>query len=171
MDQTLSGLLMGQTLLTSPAEIYRALIEATAFGARVIIDRLEKHRLKVEEVVCCGGISEKNEMLLQIYADVLGRPIRLTRSAEACALGAAVFASVAAGKEAGGYATAEEAQKKMCHLRDRAFQPKADHKAVYEELYKIYLALHNALGGLEKRSELGWIMKKLFETKKRANSL
>ncbi len=169
MDARLSGLLVGQSLLTSPAEIYRALIEATAFGARVIIERLEEYGLAVKEIVCCGGISEKNDLLLQIYADVLGRPMKLAKSPQACALGACIFASVVAGKKAGGFASAQEAQRKLCGLKPQVFKPKKKAQKTYEELYQIYLALHNAFGGVEKKADLGWVMKKLLEIKEKAS--
>jgi len=166
MDTRLSGLILGQSLRTTPAEIYRALIEATAFGARVIIERMTRHRLNVEEVVFAGGITASNDLLLQIYADVLGRPIRLAQDSEAAALGAAIFASVVAGREAGGFATVQEAQARMCRIQPRVFQPKENNRQVYNELYKAFLALHNALGGIDRRAELGWVMKKLLELKK-----
>ena len=93
----LTGLLVGQTLYTTPAEIYRTLIEATAFGALTIIRRFEEYGVKVREVVTCGGISVKNSLLLQIYADVCNRPMKISRSAQTCALGAAIFGAVAGG--------------------------------------------------------------------------
>ena len=78
VDQRLTGLLLGQTLYTTPAEIYRALIEATAFGALTIINRFEEYGVKVEQVVNCGGIAEKNPLVMQIYADVTGRPMKIS---------------------------------------------------------------------------------------------
>jgi L-ribulokinase len=80
-------LLLGQTLYTTPAEIYRALIEATAFGALTIINRFEEYGVKVKQMVNCGGIAEKNPLVMQIYADVTGRPMKVSRSAQTCALG------------------------------------------------------------------------------------
>ena len=103
VDQRLTGLLLGQTLYTTPAEIYRALIEATAFGALTIINRFEEYGVKVEQIVNCGGIAEKNPLVMQIYADVTGRPMKISRSAQTCALGAAIAGAVVAGKRAGGY--------------------------------------------------------------------
>ena len=104
VDQRLTGLLLGQTLRTSRAEIYRTLIEATAFGARAILERLEEYGVPVKTVVCAGGIAEKNPLLMQIYADATGREMRVARSAQACALGSAVAAAVMAGPAAGGHA-------------------------------------------------------------------
>ena len=97
VDQRLTGLLLGQTLHTTPAEMYRALIEATAFGALTIINRFEEYGVKVEQIVNCGGIAEKNPVVMQIYADVTGRPMKISRSAQTCALGAAVAGAVVAG--------------------------------------------------------------------------
>src|SRR5205085_5785976 len=99
VDQRLTGLLVGQTLYTTPAEIYRALIEATAFGALTIINRFEEYGVKIKEVVNCGGIAEKSPLVMQIYADVTGRPMKLSRSAQTCALGSAIAGAVVAGAE------------------------------------------------------------------------
>ena len=97
VDQRLTGLLLGQTLYTTPAEIYRALIEATAFGALTIINRFEEYGVKIKQIVNCGGIAEKNPVVMQIYADVTGRPMKISRSAQTCALGAAIAGAVVAG--------------------------------------------------------------------------
>ena len=97
VDQKLTGLLIGQTLYTTPAEIYRALVEATAFGALTIINRFEEYGVKISSVVNCGGIAEKSALTMQIYADVTGRPMKVSRSAQTCALGSAIAAAVVAG--------------------------------------------------------------------------
>src|SRR5512134_2321326 len=97
VDPRLSGLLLGQTLHTTRAEVYRAMIEATAFGARAIVERLREHGVPVERVVCCGGIAEKNDLFMQIYADVLGHPMLVAGSPQTPALGSAISATVAAG--------------------------------------------------------------------------
>ncbi len=97
VDPKLTGLIVGQTLHTTRAEIYRALIEATAFGARAIIDRMREHGVRIDRVVCCGGIAEKNDLFMQIYADVLGQPMLIAGSPQAPALGAAISAAVTAG--------------------------------------------------------------------------
>ena len=104
VDVRLSGLLLGQTLHTEAHEIYRALIEATAFGALTIAKRIEEYGVPVKEFVNCGGLAAKNPLLMQIYADVTGRPMKVSRSDQTCALGAAIFGAVAAGKEASGFA-------------------------------------------------------------------
>src|SRR5581483_170855 len=108
VNQKLTGLLIGQTLYTTPAEIYRALIEATAFGALTIINRLEEYGVKVKQVVNCGGIAEKSPLVMQIYADVTGRPMKISRSAQTCALGAAMAGAVVAGVHSN-YASAQRA--------------------------------------------------------------
>src|SRR6185295_16445493 len=105
VDPRLTGLILGQTLHTTRAEIFRALIEATAFGARAIVERMKEYGAPIERVVCCGGIAEKNALFMQIYADVLGTPMLLAGSPQTPALGAALSAAVAAGAPAGGYAT------------------------------------------------------------------
>ena len=118
VDQRLTGLLAGQTLYTTPAEIYRALIEATAFGALTIINRFEEYGVKIGQVVNCGGIAEKNPVVMQIYADVTGRPMKVSRSAQTCALGAAIAGAVVAGAHKN-YAAA---QKAMTGLKPRDLQ-------------------------------------------------
>ena len=146
VDQRLTGLLLGQTLYTTPAEIYRALIEATAFGALTIINRFEEYGVKVEQIVNCGGIAEKNPLVMQIYADVTGRPMKISRSAQTCALGAAIAGAVVAGSAAGGYANYADAQKAMTGLKARVFKPNPAAHAVYKELYALYRKLHDAFG-------------------------
>jgi L-ribulokinase len=149
VDPRLTGLLIGQTLRTSRAEIYRALIEATAFGARAIVERIEQYGVAIDRVVCCGGIAEKNRLFMQIYADVLGRPMLVAGSPQAPALGAAIGAAVVAGAAAGGYATFEEAQRKMTSLKEGAFEPNPAAVKVYDELYGMYRELHDSFGGVD----------------------
>jgi L-ribulokinase len=161
----LTGLLLGQTLHTTPEEIYRALIEATAFGARMIIERFEEYGMQVKEVVNCGGISEKNDLLLQIYADVLGRPMKLARSTQACALGAAIFGAVAAGARLGGHATVEAAQRAMTGLKPQTFRPIAGNRKIYDQLFALYQELHDSFGGVVKAAKLGGVMKELLRIK------
>ena len=168
VDQRLTGLLLGQTLYTTPAEIYRALIEATAFGALTIINRFEEYGVKVEQIVNCGGIAEKNPLVMQIYADVTGRPIKISRSAQTCALGAAIAGAVVAGSAAGGYANYAEAQKAMTALKSRVFQPKAAAHDMYKELYSLYQRLHDAFGTPQATGSLYDVMKRLIEIRNRA---
>ncbi len=167
VDPRLTGLLVGQTLHTDRAEIYRALIEATAFGALMILNRIEEYGVRIGRVINCGGIAEKNPFLMQIYADVTGRTMQISRSAQTCALGAAIFGAVVAGPEAGGYATAEEAQARMTGVKDTVYEPIADHHAVYAELFALYRRLHDCFGIGGRSDALGDVMKRLLEIKTR----
>ncbi len=167
-DQRLTGLLLGQTLYTTPAEIYRALIEATAFGALTIIERFEEYGLKVDQIVNCGGIAEKNPLVMQIYADVTGRPIKISRSAQTCALGAAIAGAVVAGKQAGGYDGFAQAQKAMTGLKPRVFRPEPKAHEVYKQIYALYRRLHDAFGTPEAKGYLYPVMKELIEMRNRA---
>lgn len=163
VDQRLTGALLGQTLYTTPAEIYRALIEATAFGALTIIKRFEEYGVLINSVVNCGGIAEKNSVLMQIYADVTGRPMKVSRSAQTCALGSAIAAAVVAGAHKD-YPTA---QKKMTGLKERSYKPNLKAHAVYKELYTLYRQLHDAFGTKEWNGNLYGVMKKLIEIRNR----
>ena len=164
VDQRLTGLLMGQTLYTTSAEIYRALTEATAFGALTIINRFEEYGVKVEQVVNCGGIAEKSPFTMQIYADVTGRPMKVSRSAQTCALGAAIAGAVVSGV----YPDFETAQKFMTGLKPHVFEPNPDANAVYKELYALYKILHDAFGTKEWHGNLFEVMKKLIDIRNKA---
>ena len=146
VDVDLTGLLLGQTLATKPEEIYRALIEATAYGTRVIIEAFEKYGVPVNEIVATGGLPDRNRLLMQIYADVSGREVNVASSHQTPALGSAMFGAVAAGAAAGGYDSIFAASQKMAHLRNDHYVPIQAHKAVYERLYKEYLILHDYFG-------------------------
>ena len=163
VDQRLTGLLLGQTLYTTPAEIYRALIEATAFGALAIIQRFEEYGIHVKEIVNCGGIAVKNPLVMQIYADVTSRPMKISRSAETCALGAAIAGAVVAGQKAGGYNNYPEAQRAMTGLKSRVFQPNPQAHAVYQDLYSLYRVLHDAFGTQTWTGNLHSVMKRLIQ--------
>jgi len=167
VDQRLTGLLLGQTLYTRPAEIYRALIEATAFGALTIINRFEEYGVKVREVINCGGIAEKNPLVMQIYADVTGRPMKVSRSGQTSALGAAMAGAVVAGKRAGGYAGYRGAQKAMSGLKAKVFQPSAEAHGVYAELYALYKQLHDGFGTEEWQGTMHNVMKELLAIRNR----
>lgn len=169
VDTRLTGLILGQTLHTTRAEIYRALIEATAYGARAIIERLREYGVAVDRVVCCGGIAEKNDLFMQIYADVIGQPMLIAGSPQTPALGAALSAAVTAGGSAGGYDAWEEAQRQMTSVKPRRFDPDPNAHAVYDELYAIYRELHDAFGGVTgARPDLGSLMKRLLAVKERS---
>ena len=170
VDQRLTGLLLGQTLHTRPEEIYRALIEATAFGALTIMNRFEEYGVKVSEVINCGGIAEKNPLLMQIYADVTGREMKISRSAQSCALGACIAGAVVAGKKAGGYDDFAEAQAAMCAVKDATYKPIAESRRVYERLYALYKQLHDAFGTQDWSGKLSNVMKELLSIKDSVNS-
>lgn len=145
-DPRLTGAVLGLTLHTTPAELYRAWIEATAFGARAIVERFEDYGVPVRRVVNCGGISARNPMAMQIYADVLGRPLEISRSGQTCALGSAMAGAVVAGAARGGHADFASAARAMTGVLDRAFRPDPAAAAVYSRLYGLYRRLHDLFG-------------------------
>jgi len=165
VDVRLTGLLIGQTLHTEAHEVYRALIEATAFGALTIIKRIEEYGVPVREIVNCGGLATKNPLLMQIYADVTGRPMKVSRSDQTCALGAAIFGAVAAGA----FHDVAAAQAAMCGVRDEAYEAKPDgeSQAVYAELYELYRQLHDAFGTAEWSGRMAEMMKALIAIRER----
>ena len=163
VDQLLTGLLLGQTLYTTKAEIYRALIEATAFGARAIVDRIREYGVPVERIVCSGGIAEKNPLLMQIYADVTGCEMRVSRSAQSCALGSAVGAAVVAGI----HPDFKTAQAAMTGLKELTYRPDPANQVIYQELYSLYRDLHDAFGGVTPSASLAHVMKNLLAIKAR----
>jgi len=146
VDVDLTGMLLGATLATRPEEIYRALIEATAYGTRVIIEAFEQHGVPVREIVAAGGLPERNELLMQIYADVTGRTLKVAGTSQAGCLGSAMHAAVAAGAVAGGYDTIQDAARTMAQLKDIAYVPNPAAQAVYDDLYAEYLTLHDYFG-------------------------
>jgi L-ribulokinase len=165
VDPLLTGLILGQTLHTSRAEIYRALIEATAFGARTIIERITEGGVPVKRIVCCGGIAEKNRFFMQIYADVIGCDMYLAGSSQACALGAAIAGAVVAGKAKGGYDNFNDAQRHMTSLKDVVYKPNPENRLVYNRLYAVYRQLHDAFGGVTRNADLSQAMKELIRVK------
>ena len=146
VDADLSGLLVGATLATTPEEIYRALVEATAFGTRVIVEAFRAGGVAVDEVVACGGLADKSPGIVQLYADIVGLPFRVSASDQAPALGSAMFGAVAAGAENGGHATIEDASRAMARLRDEVVRPTEAHRATYDVLYREYVRLHDYFG-------------------------
>jgi L-ribulokinase len=167
VDVDLTGLLLGATLATKAEDVYRALIEATAFGTRMIIDTFQESGVAVDEIVACGGLPERNKLLMQIYADVTGREIKVGASQQTAALGSAMFGAVAAGRAAGGYDSIFEAAQHMARLKDETFAPIPEHKAVYDVIYAEYARLHDYFGRGEND-----VMKRLKELKRsvQANS-
>jgi L-ribulokinase len=147
VDADLSGLLLGMTLATKPEEIYRALIEATAYGTRVIIETFNAHHVPVRELIATGGLPDKNHLLMQIYADVTGMDIHVSAAKQTPALGSAMFGAVAAGSGAGGYSSILDASRRMAHLRaDEIYHPNMDAKRVYDRLFAEYQILHDTFG-------------------------
>jgi len=141
VDHELSGLIVGLTLATRPPDVYRALLEATAFGTRVIVEAFEASGVPVEELVIAGGLA-RNALLLQIYADVIGRPLSLLASEQGPALGAAIHAAAAAGA----YADVEAASRAMGKVERDAFLPDPDRAEAYDALFSEYVALHEHFG-------------------------
>ncbi len=146
VDVDLTGTLVGATLATKPEEIYRALIEATAYGTRMIIETFEANDVPVKEIVTTGGLPNKNKLLMQIYADVTGRPLYIASNVQGGAVGSAMHGAVAAGKAAGGFDSIVEAARQMTSLRQESYQPNPASKAAYDQLYAEYVTLHDYFG-------------------------
>jgi L-ribulokinase len=146
VDADLSGLVLGYSLATKPEEVYRALIEATGFGACMIMDAFEAAGAGIDEIYACGGIAEKDPMLMQIYADITNREIKMPASGQTAALGAAMYASVAAGAERGGYDHIAEAAKAMSRTASESYRPNPDYVGVYSLLYRQFKKLCEYFG-------------------------
>ena len=146
VDADLSGLFLGMSLQTRPEELFRALVEATAFGTRAIIENFRVGGVPVDEFYAAGGISQKDPFTMQLYADVIGMDIRVSGSRQAPALGSAIFAAAAAGELAGGYADVFAAARRMGKVSDRVYHPDPANRAVYDRLYAEYMSLHNYFG-------------------------
>lgn len=170
VDVRLSGLLVGQTLHTEAHEIYRALIEATAFGALTIIKRIEEYGVPVKEIINCGGLAVKSPMLMQIYADVTGRPMKVARSDQTCAVGAAIFGAVSAGPAVSGFKTVGEAQDAICGVRSKVYHPIARNHEMYRMLYPLYRELHDAFGTKTWDGQLQNVMKALIAIREKQRS-
>ena len=162
-DVRLSGLVLGQTLHTSAPEVYRALVEATAFGARMIVDRVREYGVPVEEVINCGGLAVKSPFLMQIYADILDMPMAVAASDQTCALGAALFGAVAAGA----FPDIEAAQANVCRVRERVYRPIPANAAIYAELFNLYRQLHDGFGTAAWRGNMANVMKALIAIRER----
>lgn len=142
----LSGMIVGFNMRTKPEAIYRAMIEATAYGTMAVLEAFEAAGMKVDSIVACGGIAEKNSLLMQIYADVTGRPIRLSASPQTAALGAAMYAAAAAGEEQGGYGSIQEAARHMSSVREQRIEPGEKAHAIYQDLYGEFKKLSEYFG-------------------------
>lgn len=142
MDSDLSGLILGLTISTKPHEIFRALIEATAFGTRRIIEAFTSQGVEIDELVACGGLAKNNPLLMQIYADVTGRPIQIAASDQTCALGSAMYGALAAQH----FKNLNEAARKMAHLESKIYSPNQKAHETYNFLYSEYIKLHDSFG-------------------------
>lgn len=161
VDVDLTGMILGMTLLTKPEEIYRALIEATAYGTRMIIETFREYGVEVNEFYAAGGIAKKDPMTMQIYSDILNLPIKIAGSDQGGALGSAIFGSVAAGKANGGYDDVFSAASKLGKVLDTKYEPNPEAVKVYDKLYAEYKILHDYFG-----RGANDVMKRLKEIKK-----
>jgi len=146
VDVDLTGMLLGVTLATKPEEIYRALIEATAYGTRMIVDTFIANGVPVNEIVATGGLPNRNSMLMQIYSDVTGVPLYIAEATQIGGLGSAMHGAVAAGADAGGYDSIAEASTNMARLREDSYEPIPENAAIYDQLYAEYATLHDYFG-------------------------
>jgi L-ribulokinase len=166
VDVDLTGMMLGMTLLTKPEEIYRALIEATAYGTRMIIETFRESGVPVNEYVAAGGIAEKDLMTMQIYADIINMPIRISGSSQGPALGSAIFGAVAAGSAVGGYDSVFEAARILGKLKDTVYTPNSENVKTYDKLFNEYRLLHDYFG-----RGANDVMKRLKEIKKEAKGV
>lgn len=163
VDSDLSGMLLGMDLSTKPEDIYRALIEATAFGTRTLIENYRSHGLPVTDFYASGGIAWKDPMLMQIYADVLNMPVRVVGTLQGPAYGSAMYGAVAAQC---GYTNIQQAAERLGKLKDTQYDPNPAHVSVYNELYAAYQTLHDYFG-----RGANDVMKQLRMHKKQAASV
>ena len=161
VDVDLTGMMLGMNLQTKPEDMYRALIEATAYGTRMIIENFRESGVAVDAFYASGGISQKNAMLMQIYADVLNMEIKIAGAEQGPALGSAIFAAVAAGSEKGGYDDVFAAAREMGQVKDLVYRPIAENARVYDRLFAEYRVLHDYFG-----RGANDVMKRLKEIKK-----
>ena len=164
MDYDLTGTIVGMTLTTKPEDIYRALIEATAYGTRNIIEAFREYGVEVNEFFAAGGISQKDPMTMQIYADVIKMPIKIAGSEQGGALGSAIFGAVAAGAEKGGYDDVFVAAETMGKVKDTVYYPNEENSKVYDKLFAEYKILHDYFG-----TGANDVMKRLKDIKKEAS--
>ncbi len=162
VDVRLTGLLLGQTLHTQAHEIYRALIEATAFGALAIIDRIEENGVDITDIVNCGGLAIKNSLLMQIYADVTGRPMKVSKSEQTPALGAAIFGAFSAGKDTSGFESVEQAEAAMTGIA-KTYTPISENHSTYKDLYFLYRQIHDGFGTKNSSGSMYNVMKDLLD--------
>ena len=152
-DADLSGVIAGLTLQTTAPEIYRALLESTAFGNKAVLDNFRNHGFHIDEIVACGGIAEKSPLLMQLFADSTALPVSVPASPQVPARGSAIFGAVAAGESAGGFASVREAASALRPGTARTYRPNPAAVPTYEAVYEVWKGLHDMLG----RSERGWL--------------
>lgn len=145
-DAELTGMMLGMTLNTKPAEIYRAALESTAFGTLKIIKQMEEGGLPIESIYACGGLPNSNPLCMQIFADVTGREIKIAASEQTVALGSAMFGACAAGSARGGYDNIADAARAMARVKDQSYTPNPAHTAAYAKLFAEYERLHDYFG-------------------------
>lgn len=163
VDQRLTGLFLGMTLHSTAVEMYRSLLEATAFGARMIVERFEEYGVTVERVINCGGIPYKSPALMQIYADVLGKTMELSQSKQTAALGSAIAGAVVAGRERGGYDNYSDATAAMTGVLDTSYKPNPAATEVYDKLFALYRKLHDSFGISGEKQDISQVMKQLMD--------
>ncbi|MCL5408545.1 MAG: ribulokinase [Candidatus Omnitrophica bacterium] len=164
MDQKLTGLIVGLTLNTKPRDVYRALVEATGFGARTIIERFEEYGIKVKDIIASGGLPEKSPFLMQVYADITGRELKTAASGQTCAVGAAIFGAVA-DKEKSGISKVEKIQEKICRFKNIVYRPVQKNKKIYDRIYLLYKEIHDAFGTGTYDKSIYNVMKELLKIK------
>ncbi len=157
MDGRLSGAFVGLTLSTRPAQMYRALLEATAFGMRWIVETFRDAGVPVRRFVASGGLPAKSQLLMQIYADVLFERIALAQSDQSVALGAAILGCLASGRDVTGYVAVSQAIQAMARQRDEIYRPDLEARKKYEQLYPLYRELARGDG------QIAGIMRRLRE--------
>ena len=162
VDQKLTGLIVGLTLNTRPEEVFRCLIEGTGFGGRIIIERVEEYGVKIKEIIATGGIAEKNPLIMQIYADIMNREIKISDLPQTCAVGASIFGAIV-GKY---FNSLEQAQERICKFSKKKYKPKSENVEIYEKLYNLYKQLHNAFGTNHYNASLYNVMKELLKIKR-----
>ncbi len=165
VDQRLTGMVLGLTLHSASHEIYRSLLEASAFGAKIIADRITEYGVSIKRIINCGGIPFKSPLMMQIYADVFGMKMELSQSAQTAALGAAISGAVVAGSKAGGYDTYEEAMKHMTGVSDIVYEPIEENTKIYNRIFKLYKEVHDAFGVEGQQADLYPVMKQLLDIK------
>lgn len=171
VDQRLTGLILGLNIQSTPADIYRALLESTAFGARMIVDRFEAYGVPIRRMVACGGIAKKSPLTMQIYANVLNRPVYVSRSAQTCALGAAMAGAVVAGRRAGGHTSFAAAARVMTGMDGVPYRPERRAVKVYAELFECYRQLHDYFGVPDAPPVAGaQVMKRLLNLRDRVQN-